>query len=627
MSMCADTSPSSSSDTRGGHTVFRYIALAWDDRIAAHRATAMRLSLALREYDGCQIALMRPGLHVFTAGTRQGINGVYPLSCDRGVVLGRLFRRDELGRSGSTDVRLSTDDAERIVRTGGQALIHDYWGRYVAFLPAAFGGTQVLRDPCGTLPCWRLQHDGVGLAFSWLEDVLQALPDIPLPTIDWDGLAAHILFGHLGGRATALEGIRQVPPGESAPLVPGIGSPALLWNAVELAREGAHKDLAGAADQLRQTTRACAQAWADCYDPILLRLSGGLDSAILLSCLDRNRSEARITCLNYHSPGSDSDERGYARLAASHAGRPLVERQRDLDFRLQEVLDVARMPLPGSYVGRMGTSRMDAEVAAALGAVAMFTGGGGDQLFFELRCTWPAADYLRTRGLDRGFLNAALDAARLGRVSVWNAIWRAVADGLHPTDPCDESGRHLMLAGPQLLAPLRQRERFIHPALHATHRLPIGKLHQVHDLSCAFDYYDPYQRQAAPELVNPLLSQPLMELCLALPTFVLTRGGRGRALVRQAFAGDIPAQVAGRRSKGGMEEHIAAVLQRNLAFARSLLLDGQLVRHGLLDRARLEATLSGRISPQAAHVGEVHNYIAIEAWLQRCSARSRTRTA
>jgi asparagine synthase (glutamine-hydrolysing) len=607
--------------------VFRYIALAWDDRIAAHRAAALRLSHALREYDGCQTALLRPGLHVYTAGARQGVNGAYVLPGDRGVVLGKLFRRHELGQPAASDVQLDAEDADRILCTDGQALVRDYWGRYVAFLPTPAGGTQMLRDPCGTLPCWRMQHAGVGIGFSWLEDVLQALPEVPLPAVDWDGLAAHILLGHMGGRDTALKGIHQVPPGESTPLVPGIGRPALLWNAVDIAREGARKEFADAADQLRQTTRACVQAWADRYDPILLRLSGGVDSAILLSCLDRNGSETRVTCLNYHSPGSDSDERSYARLAAGHAGRPLLERQRDADFRLEQVLDVARMPMPGSYIGRMGTSRMDAEVAAALGAVAMFTGGGGDQLFFELRCTWPAADYLRTRGPARGFLDAALDAARLGRVSVWQAIRQAVIDSLHPTDPCDGSGRHLMLARPEALAPTWQRERFIHPALHAGHRLPIGKLHQVHDLSCAFDYYDPYQRQAAPELVNPLLSQPLLELCLALPTFVLTRGGRGRALARQAFAGDIPAEIAGRRSKGGMDEHIAAVLQRNLPFARSLLLDGELLRRGLLDRERLEATLAGRISAQAAHVGEVHGYIAIEAWLQRWSNQPKQRTA
>jgi asparagine synthase (glutamine-hydrolysing) len=602
--------------------VFRYIALAWDDGIAAQRITALRLSQTLRDYDGWQAALVRPGLHVFTAGAREGINGVYPLCRDRGVVLGRLFRRQDLGKSNSTDVRLSADEAERIVRTGGEALISDYWGRYVALLPGASGGSQLLRDPCGTLPCWRMQHDGVGVGFSWLEDVLQAWPDIPLPPIDWQGLAAHILFGRIRGRATALEGLQQVLPGESAPLVPDIGTATLLWNAVDVAREGAREEHAAAIDQLRRTVRACAQAWADCYDPILLRLSGGLDSAILLSCLERKGEETRITCLNYHSPGSDSDERSYARLAAGQAGRPLFERRRDPDFRLEEVMNVARMPVPGSYIGRMGTSRMDAEVAAALGAVAMFTGGGGDQLFFELRCTWPAADYLRTRGLDGGFLNAALDAARLGRVSVWNAIWRAIADNMYPSDPADEGGRHLMLVNREALGSVRQHERFIHPALRVDHRLSIGKRCQVHDLTCAFDYYDPYQRQAAPELVNPLLSQPLMELCIALPTFVLTRGGRGRALARQAFAGDIPPEIAGRRSKGGMEEHISTVLQRNLPFARSLLLDGQLARQGLLNRARLEATLSGRISPQAAHVGEVHNYIAIEAWLLGAQRRA-----
>jgi asparagine synthase (glutamine-hydrolysing) len=522
-------------------------------------------------------------------------------------------------------VKLSPTEADQIIDSDGRALIRDYWGRYVAFLPAATGGVQVLRDPSGTLPCWRLQHEGVGLAFSWLEDVLQALPEIPPPGVDGDGLAAHLLLGQIGGRACALEGIEQVVPGEAAPLVPGIGTSALLWNAVEQARDGAHRDVAGAADQLRHTTRACVRSWADCYDTILLRLSGGLDSAILLSCLDGSNSPARVTCLNYHSPGSDSDERSHARVAAAQAGRPLIEREREAEFRLDQVLDVARMPLPPSHVGRMGTSRMDAEIAAALGAVALFTGGGGDQLFFELRCTWPAADYLRTRGLDRGFLTAALDAARLGRVSLWNAIARAVADSLHPVDPCDGSGRHLMLADRQALGMVRPSDRFIHPALHAPHRLPIGKLHQVHDLSCAFDYYDPYQRQAAPELVNPLLSQPLLELCLALPTSVLTRRGRGRELARQAFAGDIPEQIASRRSKGGMEEHIAAVLQRNLPFARSLLLDGHLVQRGLLDRKRLEAALSGRPSPHAAHVGEIHNVIAIEAWLQRWASSTRRR--
>ncbi|MBE0550263.1 MAG: M20/M25/M40 family metallo-hydrolase [Rubrivivax sp.] len=116
--------------------------------------------------------------------------------------------------------------------------------------------------------------------------------------------------------------------------------------------------------------------------------------------------DARVTCINYHSPGIDSDERSYARLAAARAQRELIERERIAGFRLESILHAAPTPTPGNHVGRMGSAQMDAEVAAAHGASALFTGGGGDQLFFEFRQCWPAADYLCLRGLDRGFTAA-----------------------------------------------------------------------------------------------------------------------------------------------------------------------------------------------------------------------------
>jgi asparagine synthase (glutamine-hydrolysing) len=69
-----------------------------------------------------------------------------------------------------------------------------------------------------------------------------------------------------------------------------------------------------------------------------------------------------------------------------------------------------------------------------------------------------------------------------------------------------------------------------------------------------------------------------------------------------------------------MEEHIKAILMRNLGFARSLLLDGALVRKGILDRGKLEEVLSGRPTTIASHMTELHTYLGIEAWLNRWSA-------
>lgn len=136
-------------------------------------------------------------------------------------------------------------------------------------------------------------------------------------------------------------------------------------------------------------------------------------------------------------------------------------------------------------------------------------------------------------------------------------------------------------------------------------------------LSCPFEYYNPYAPATSPELVHPLMSQPLLELSLQLPTYVLTRGGYGRALARAAFADRIPAEIASRRSKGGTEQHAASVLNQSLPLVRNLLLDGELVRRGLLDRQRVESTLAGRPSTNGAYVTEVHSCFAVEAWLTR----------
>jgi asparagine synthase (glutamine-hydrolysing) len=598
--------------------MFRYFGFSWDPEIPSQVAVAKRLNESIVCAETWQKALMGPGVCVYTIGVRPGVNGVYPLLAGHGVVLGHLFRgrgRGDVSRR--VDTTVSKAEATLIHETDGKALIDGYWGRYIAILQSAQGHTRILRDPSGTLPCFLGNTDGVDTFFSWLEDLIAFTPWAPAPRVNWDAIAALMATGHLGGRDTALEGISQVLPGQLTTLGKGVASPLSHWSVVTIARNPTEYQHDVATALLRQVVMDCVHAWASCYESILLRLSGGVDSAILLGCLSANSDSTHVTCLNYHSPGSDSDERGYARLAAAKAGVELIERERDIGFRLDDVLSVSRTPTPETYVGRMDATRTDVEVAAAHRASAIFTGAAGDSLFFQVRCTWPAADYLHARGLDRGFVRAAMDAARLGRVSLWQSTRNAFADQRHGTVPLKGSWEFFTLARREALDGVRDRDRYLHPDLRNSSDLPIGKLHQVHQLINACGYYDPYLSDAAPERVNPLLSQPLVELCLALPTWVLTQGGRGRSLARSAFARDIPREIANRRSKGSMEEHVVTILQRNLPLTRSLLLDGHLVRQGLLDRPKLEKALGGRLSDLGGRQGEIHQYIALEAWIRR----------
>jgi asparagine synthase (glutamine-hydrolysing) len=594
--------------------VFRYIALAWDDAHATHASTALRLGLELKASRDWEPAHSRPGLQVYITGRREGANAAYPLPAAQGVVLGKLFRRSELGSPTPKDVSLVGPDGDDAVRDAGATLVHDFWGRYVAFLRTPSGQTRLLRDPSGTLPCFVTVHEGVSIVFSWLEDALDLLSHIALPRIEDAALAAYLLLGELGGQETALRGISQVLPGQCIDLE--TGKATQLWNAVDIARAPTTYGAEEAARRLRHLVRACTHAWASCYDTLLLRLSGGVDSSILASCLAATESPNDVLCVNYHSPGSDSDERFYARLAAARAGRDLIEREREPGFEIAQTLSIPRMPGPVHYVGSMN-ARSDARLARAHSAAAMFTGAGGDQLFFEFGAWWPIADYLRGRGIDGGFANAALDAARLGKVSVWRAIALAFADRIHPALLKRDQAPRSVLLSEGLLRRDLARERYIHPALRHPTGLPIGKHMQTRALMHPLGYYDPFEQDAAPEFVHPLLSQPLVELCLRLPTYQLTEGGNGRALARRAFAPDLPARIAGRRSKGGMEEHAVAVLGNNIDFARGLLLEGELVRRQLIDRNKVEEILSGRPTALICHPSQIHSLIAIEAWLSR----------
>lgn len=600
--------------------MFRFIGISWTPASDAQSAKAESIGQRLCADGNWQPALHIAGLRVFTTGHRAGINGIHPLGPNRGVVLGRVFRRHASAFRAAEPFSFSAQESDKIIRTDGRALVEQYWGRYVAFLPSSEGPGRVLRDPSGTLPCFRVSSEGVGVVFSWLEDWLACDVEARLDT-SWEAIAFQLLLGQPGGVETALKGVSQVLPGELTPFgMPGQSSDR-HWNPVAIASPACDPDPDRAAQQLHDTVAMCAQAWGATYERILLRLSGGVDSAILLSALCRSRPPHSVTCINYYSRGASSDERAYARLAAQLAGARLIERERDSSFRLETVLNVARTPAPGCYLGRMGTGPMDMDAAGLCGAQAMFTGSGGDQLFYELRSTWPAADSLKRQGLGRHFVAAALDAAHLGRVSFWAALRRAFEDQSFAGDPLAGLGRYVTLAS-QDAADLatRHAHRFLHPLLHAAAGLPIGKYHQLAEIITPPEYFDPYLRGASPEVVAPLRSQPLMELCLELPTYTLTRGGRGRALARHAFSAEIPLEIANRQSKGSIDEHINLALQRHLPLARELLLEGRLAGAGLLDGQRVEAALSGMPSATETYASEIHNCIAIEAWLQRVTA-------
>jgi asparagine synthase (glutamine-hydrolysing) len=609
--------------------VFRYIAFVWNDQDPAVRESA-RVLLQRHSASGqdWHVVLRGSGVEVSYAKSGTVSCAAYAVADDGGVVLGSLFARSQEGVSTPAPLQLGAADSRALLDSDGRHLIESFWGRYVAFLhDAPARATWVVRDPTGGLPCYLVRCRGVDVYFSWIDDIA-ALLDAPLEA-NWAYLIASVCFLREHSQGTALREVTQVLAGECVETRAGISKRSFYWDPLQVANTETIEDLAAAVTALRQCVRDVIHAWASCYEHVLLSLSGGLDSSIVLACLKDAPSRPEVTCFHYYPLGADLDERTYARAAAAKAGLELLERARDSSFSLQPLLTVHRAPEPTNYPYFLEHSRLEAQLAAECGATAVVIGYGGDQLFYQDRAEWAPGDFLHRRGPRPSVLRIALDAAQMDQISVWRVLAQAISGYLvhQRWSPLQEAGRMRALLVPAVIEEAKRSAAFLHPLLRHPRGAPSGKLWHAHQVSQPFDFYDPLGREGDAERISPLFSQPILELCLRIPTYVLTHGGWDRAVARRAFYDDLPPAIRNRRNKGGIEEHLRFTLERNRGFLRELLLDGALVRQGVVDRRRLTEVLSGRATRIAAGSGELLEYAGIEAWLRRWAERVRRAAA
>lgn len=598
--------------------MFRYVAYVWNDEDPPARAQAR--SLLRRSPPGAHWRTLWQGrgIEVRCVGARGGSCEPYWLAGGAGVVLGTLFAR---GTDGSipAPTAFGESDSRSLLAGGGRRLMEAYWGRYVAFLhEPGTCSSWVLRDPSGGLPCYTLRLGAVDVYFSWLEDVLP-LCETPL-TIDWSFLLAGLSRMREHCARTGLREVTQVMAGECVEIRPDAVTRRFYWDPLAIAAE-AIEDARQACEAMSRCVRDVVQAWAGCYRGVLLSLSGGLDSSIILASLARGEAP-RLHCYHYYPREADLDERRFARAAASAAGLTLMERPRPWGFSLEPLLSIHAAPEPTNYPYYLEHSRAEAELAAECGAEAVFIGYGGDQLFYQEGAQWAAGDFLRRRGLRPGWARVLLDSARMDQVSVWRVLRAALAAsaGRFRWSLAQEAGRGRPLLSRAAVMEAARAADCLHPLLHGRRGTPSGKLWHAHQILAPFDYYDPLGEPRDPQRIAPLLSQPLMELCLRIPTYVLTEGGWDRAVARRAFYGALPPEIRNRRDKGGMEAQLRFTVERNRRLLNDLLADGSLVREGLIDRAQLAKVLSGRAQIETES-SELLEYAGVEAWLRTVSSQ------
>lgn len=611
--------------------MFSFIALISDSASVAHRAVLQRLSYELCLRKGWTCDVDQPMAKVFHTSVNSGASRAQPLHDGRGVVLGTLFRRQPSLNDGTVSqaVTLSESESTGIIDSQGRELISRYWGRYVAILSDATAAvTRIIRDPSGHLPCYRARAAGIHFYFSRLSDYTRLR--VERLSVNWDYMAARMVLSGLQGRETGLEEIEELHAGECDAVGRDGTRSEFYWHPFRLAQSPPLEDSAEAASQLRATAKACIHSWVGCYPGVLQRLSGGLDSAVVLGCMGDAPGRPAVTCVTYFPEAEDAredgDEREYARAAARRAGCNLIEVPRTPTARLAQMSEMGSFPVPMIFNSRnVEENALERQLAQDHGAGARFGGEGGDQLFFQSPMLASMGDYLWHRGITRSLFRRAWDIAQAEQLSVWRVLQQGIAAGLLGA-PWDAHAQVLQAAefvSAEALMTVRQtdslRKRFMHPWFSTSASLPQGKLWHILWLSTAPHFYTALAREGDPERVEPLTSQPLTELCLQIPTYILAAGGKDRALARQAFVRDVPAEILERQHKASIESFIRRSLLSNIQFVRETLLEGVLVQERLLDRKPLEEALSGRHERIVSAPTALFDFLGVELWIRRWS--------
>ena len=571
----------------------RYLLLmggSRDQRAACSEACARNHGLvAVQETPG-SLLLAHPGLRVIVPD-------------ERGAILGDMFLPGTPGPLAA----IRPGDWESAVASRGAYLSRFFWGGFVALFAAAAGDAPaVTRSAFGWLPCF---HASRANLTAFASDVgLLIDSGMADGRLDRDGLARHLLATDIRRADTSLRGIQEVRGGSRlSPSAQPVRTE--LWSPWTFATADQQPgDAEEAYRRLRDAAHYCVRERTSGPGRRLLMMSGGLDSSIAAACLVAAGCD--VGGLTFVTSNPTGDERGPARRVADHLGIKLAAAScatTDVDITTSAA---ARLPRPVARSFEQGVQALINRAARDSGAIQVVDGGGGDNIFCTIKSPAPVADCLLGRDGRQHFWKTAASVAELAEASLRTVAWRAWrrARSRRP---------YRRLPDMTFLAPAVAQQAdaaLAHPWLHAPPDVLPGKSVHVALLAPAqglIEDFDPLADFASHPV---LVSQPLIETCPRIPSWLWFDRGYNRAAARHAFAPSLPEATAWRRSKGTPDSFLIELLDTYRTTIRAMLGDGVLAGLGLIDTDQVRAALDDPRPVHGAHFARLMHLADIEVW-------------
>ena len=544
--------------------------------------------------------------------------------------------RRELQQAGATFT--TSSDTEVVLeawRHWGPAALNKFRGMFAFALADTVTGELVLaRDPLGIKPLFYTER-GDGLVFASELKAIVAAIGTEL-RIEPATLVASMLYYWVPEQRCAISGVHKLPAGSWARIRPGRRAEVSQYYRVQYAA-------AAAAGQpradLKTVIEESVRAHLIADVPVSSFLSGGLDSSIITVLAHRDNPAVDAYTITFRPEDQRleamPDDAVYARKVARKFGIALheIEISPDIAAMLPRMVDTLDEPIGDPAA--INTLLM-CEAARERGVKVLLSGMGADELFGgyrkHLACLM-ASRYGRLPAAVRGPARAAVDRLPVSaggrglRYPRWAKRFMTFAD--LPEEA--RFRRSYTLYDPAELSAL------VGPGLSQSVDDVIGEHAQVYadnalddevNRMCLADarlfmaglnlaYTDRASMAASVEVRVPFVDRVVAEAAFSIPGRDKIRGRVQKAALKDAAASWLPREIV-HRPKASFGAPLRAWVRNDLReLIGDVLVSGELVDLGLLQRGPLNRLIADERAGRADNAKQIWQLLSMELWYRQ----------
>jgi|GEM_PF-3316718 len=527
-------------------------------------------------------------------------NQTFMLNRKQGILVGKIFDRDNNNQSFTSEHALA-----KIMGENPHLLYKHFWGRYIGALYNHITNKLVLvRDPLGLSTLFYYQTPD-GLIFSTEIALLYAIME-QKPSLDFAYFAEYIINRNNALASTPFQEIKELLPGIALEIdANGHTTQQLMWDIASL-KSPYISDEDAYEEELLTVLKASVQAWTQDVDGICLKLSGGLDSSAILialrAVLPTHKKLVAINMIDSQVPSSNEHE--HAQKVADACATPLHFIDSATISLITELPTTLLPNSPTTFLIYYQLSQSTYDIARQHGCLEIMSGQGGDHVFCAPQPKAALADYWLDHGL-RGITRPLKELSGAYRTS-WGSLAHENLNNITNYYRKKTIKAHENISTSLLDATFAQT---LHkPKFYLSDQLsqfyPAKSLH-IQSLSHAIFYAERDRWWPQNVMTHPLLSLPLVECGLKIPTYQSFDDGYDRIFFRKATSKMRNSKALWRNVKGDTTGTMAQSFVREIDQITDLLTNGTLVKSGIINRQWLDDKL----------VKIRHGYLGDDSWL------------